>query len=240
MINKENFAKIELALRREGESEVIEEALDALHNLRVEAAALNIAAQRWNALINTARIRVLGYAGLDKQAHPDGREYGDYAHLGLELWTQHPPTLDRYEDSKHNIKLLTEYADKSRVANTERATWPVHCRQCNALAFIPNGNHMCKSVLVKAVKIDKDTPIGERPVGSFWQEDNGDVFAIIPTGMRNAIELPIIANMSKHDIVFHDNGNITVSPSILVKTKDEFGNDYEFHGYLRNSIWSHC
>ena len=40
-------------------------------------------------------------------------------------------------------------------------------------------------------------------------------------------------NLSAHDVVEHEDGTITVSPSILVTSKRE-----EWHGFLRRGIWS--
>ena len=46
-------------------------------------------AQRWEAVISTGRVRVIGSAGVrDKHEH-NGRPYNNYAHIGLELWTKH-------------------------------------------------------------------------------------------------------------------------------------------------------
>ena len=45
-----------------------------------------------------------------------------------------------------------------------------------------------------------------------------------PTGM--------LANLAKHDVVEHEDGTITVSPSILVGNKSE-----SWHGYLDRGVW---
>ncbi len=45
-------------------------------------------------------------------------------------------------------------------------------------------------------------------------------------------------NLSNHQVVEHDDGTITVSPSILVWT--EWGEDrvrHEWHGYLEQGVW---
>jgi len=52
----------------------------------------------------------------------------------------------------------------------------------------------------------------------------------------------VLASFAKHDVTEHDDGTITVSPSILVsapwgpsQTVFEF-----FHGYLERGIWRVC
>lgn len=45
----------------------------------------------------------------------------------------------------------------------------------------------------------------------------------------------LTANLSAHKIEEHEDGTITVSPSILVSTKDE-----SWHGYLRRGQWEVC
>lgn len=49
-----------------------------------------------------------------------------------------------------------------------------------------------------------------------------------------------IGNLGNHDIVEHEDGAITVSPSILVST--EYDGKYRqlWHGYLEKGIWREC
>ncbi len=56
-------------------------------------------AERWNALLNCKRIRVLGHAGFNKD------QIG-YRHIGLELWTRH-----QAETTGNARELITEFAD---------------------------------------------------------------------------------------------------------------------------------
>lgn len=44
-----------------------------------------------------------------------------------------------------------------------------------------------------------------------------------------------LGNISGHKIIEHDDGTITVSPSILIKCHEG-----EWHGYLENGIWRKC
>lgn len=43
-------------------------------------------------------------------------------------------------------------------------------------------------------------------------------------------------NLSRHDVVEHDDGTITVSPSILVNSRWA-GEEFSWHGYLERGIW---
>lgn len=49
-----------------------------------EALTTHNDARRWNALLNCARIRVIGSAGFNSEMPPD------YRHMGIEIWTEHP------------------------------------------------------------------------------------------------------------------------------------------------------
>jgi hypothetical protein len=44
----------------------------------------------------------------------------------------------------------------------------------------------------------------------------------------------LLAGLAKHDVVEHEDGTITVSPSILVKAGR---NGVEWHGYLERGVW---
>lgn len=81
-----------------------------------EAAALLAkieAADKWQALMSCNRIRVLGTAGLDDD--------GDYAHIGLELWTTYPmaPLPDGYDIEDR--RLLTKFAERAAYRNPQPA-----------------------------------------------------------------------------------------------------------------------
>jgi hypothetical protein len=45
-----------------------------------------------------------------------------------------------------------------------------------------------------------------------------------------------LANLASHSVVEHEDGSITVSPSILVKC----GNGIEWHGFLERGVWREC
>lgn len=45
-----------------------------------------------------------------------------------------------------------------------------------------------------------------------------------------------VGNLSRHEVTEHEDGTITVSPSILVS--DDSGELW--HGYLREGVWQEC
>ncbi|MGE0456386.1 MAG: hypothetical protein AB7I13_00020 [Vicinamibacterales bacterium] len=45
----------------------------------------------------------------------------------------------------------------------------------------------------------------------------------------------LYCNLEGHDVVEHEDGTITVSPSILIKAHDA-----EWHGYLERGVWRIC
>lgn len=51
-----------------------------------------------------------------------------------------------------------------------------------------------------------------------------------------------LGNLSQHDVTEHEDGTITVSPSILVTLRDtERRQDVElWHGYLERGVWRAC
>lgn len=69
--------------------------------------------------------------------------------------------------------------------------------------------------------------------GSYWKR-NGGWFAITPNGH--------LGNLSNHTVTEHEDGTITVSPSILVSTTSpNKGNSVElWHGYLERGTWRAC
>jgi len=53
---------------------------------------------------------------------------------------------------------------------------------------------------------------------------------------RNANGIALTANLSRHEVVEHEDGTITVSPSILVSA----GDAGSWHGYLELGVWREC
>lgn len=54
-----------------------------------------------------------------------------------------------------------------------------------------------------------------------------DWMGVTPDGLH--------ANLSAHDVTEHEDGTITVSPSILVSDGQR-----EWHGYLERGVWRKC
>jgi len=72
-----------------------------------------------------------------------------------------------------------------------------------------------------------------RPIGGYWKI-NGQWHGMTPNGH--------MCNMSKHTVTEHEDGTITVSPSILVSTTSpNKGNTVElWHGFLERGVWRSC
>lgn len=61
--------------------------------------------------------------------------------------------------------------------------------------------------------------------GEYARLPDGTYYAATPNGH--------IGNLANHDVVEHDDGTITVSPSILVHA----GTTEVWHGYLERGVW---
>jgi len=86
----------------------------------------NVDAARWRAFINSPYIKFQGSAGLRGDFDPNGRPHGNYAHFGMEIWTQYDFTglsaelVERTaRASAANRELLIKYADKALAAQME-------------------------------------------------------------------------------------------------------------------------
>lgn len=49
----------------------------------------------------------------------------------------------------------------------------------------------------------------------------------------------VLGNLGNHKVVEHDDGTITVSPSILIKGGQDMEQEL-WHGYLEKGIWREC
>lgn len=49
-------------------------------------------------------------------------------------------------------------------------------------------------------------------------------------------------SLRTHKVVEHEDGTITVSPSILIKDSVDWGKTYidRYHGYLEKGVWREC
>jgi len=70
--------------------------------------------------------------------------------------------------------------------------------------------------------------------GDYAKGPDGAWYAMTPNGH--------LANLVAHAIVEHEDGTITVSPSILVSVPatDELPHKELWHGFLERGFWRHC
>jgi hypothetical protein len=70
---------------------------------------------------------------------------------------------------------------------------------------------------------------GLPPRGAYWKDSRGVWMACTPDGH--------LGDLSNHDVTEHEDGTISVSPSILVSA----GRGKEsWHGYLERGVWREC
>jgi hypothetical protein len=70
--------------------------------------------------------------------------------------------------------------------------------------------------------------VGEEPQpGDYGKQPDGKWYCVTPSGRYGGLE--------KHQIVEHEDGSITVSPSILVSEPQV--DDTPWHGYLEHGVW---
>lgn len=64
--------------------------------------------------------------------------------------------------------------------------------------------------------------------GDYGRGENGDWYGMTPNGL--------VAALARHTVLEHEDGTITVSPSILVRGGGNLGGN-EWHGYLERGVW---
>jgi len=70
------------------------------------------------------------------------------------------------------------------------------------------------------------------PYGSYWKL-NGTWYCIAPDGS--------FGRLSNHNVVEHEDGTITVTPSILISsTSNKNQVVQKWHGFLERGIWRSC
>jgi hypothetical protein len=72
--------------------------------------AARIDAEKWRTLIGCGRIYPLGSAGLDK----DDANDPDYGHVGIDLWTKHPPFEHLEPQRAIALKWLDKFIEKAQ------------------------------------------------------------------------------------------------------------------------------
>ena len=68
-----------------------------------------------------------------------------------------------------------------------------------------------------------------------WNKDRW--FARVPDSRTAGMDL---SDLSAHSVVEHEDGTITVSPSILHHGHDAKNNVVHWHGFLERGIWREC
>lgn len=79
-------------------------------------------------------------------------------------------------------------------------------------------------------------------VSELWGDDgiDGGFCPVVSDGVRTwMVRTPNghLGNLGAHDVVEHEDGTITVSPSILVSNPQQ---GELFHGYLDRGVWRSC
>lgn len=75
----------------------------------------------------------------------------------------------------------------------------------------------------QGARVDREIHLLEP--GEYTKGPAGDWYACTPNGM--------LGNLGGHEVTEHEDGTITVSPSILVTG----GREERYHGYLRAGVW---
>lgn len=73
---------------------------------RAREAELERDAMRWRGLMASARIRIMGWAGM-----PDRKAGADYMHMGIEVWSIHDAADDQRFPQDDCRQQLAAYAD---------------------------------------------------------------------------------------------------------------------------------
>lgn len=74
-------------------------------------------AARWRALLGSARIRIIGSAGINQDTNPYGEPHNGYAHFGMEIWTKYGTSLSALQKEEMEVgnangrSVITKYAD---------------------------------------------------------------------------------------------------------------------------------
>lgn len=96
----------------------IEALLAERDALEAENQRLRESAERWEALVGSQRLRIMGAAGFvfgDGEPYPDPDRGDDWLHFGLEVWDKHPADPKEYPQDRCRA-LLTSYVDHRRAA----------------------------------------------------------------------------------------------------------------------------
>lgn len=68
---------------------------------------------------------------------------------------------------------------------------------------------------------------------SYWKRsESGEWYIHWPEGL--------LGGLANHSVTEHDDGTITVTPSILTTGTDQNGAPLQRHGFLTKGIWEEC
>lgn len=75
------------------------------------------------------------------------------------------------------------------------------------------------------IQYDNESPMPSP--GDYWKDEHGKWHGVAPNGL--------VANLAGHEVTEHDDGTITVTPSIKVSLVHA---GLIWHGYLTSGIWN--
>lgn len=81
--------------------------------------------------------------------------------------------------------------------------------------------------------------IDQTEEGSFWFEKPGDYGKDLRGVWHCYTPNELFGGLKNHEVTEHEDGTITVSPSILVHQGNN-GRNGSWHGYLERGIWREC
>jgi hypothetical protein len=86
------------------------------------------------------------------------------------------------------------------------------------------------------IGVRKDRPDGSWFLPGEYGKCSDSSWMCCPFETTNDPHIPYYhGNLSNHGVIEHDDGTITVSPSILITRHDG-----QWHGYLVRGVWSLC
>jgi len=71
---------------------------------------------------------------------------------------------------------------------------------------------------------------------SFWQLEDGSWMIFLPDARVGVFD-GLLGGLKNHNIQEHEDGTITVTPSILITNG---GDKITRHGFLTRGVWSEC
>lgn len=85
--------------------------------------------------------------------------------------------------------------------------------------------------MTQAKKIANYDDLNESEVAYWKTEDDGWYLNLPGCGL---------ATLRGHQVIEHEDGTITASPSILLHGHDDSGKEVVRHGYLEHGVWRDC